>query len=57
MVTGLPAAESELPNGNTTAVRAGVPGSNALHVGAAGGTAWSLPVSGVRSLVVTGTAS
>ncbi len=57
MITGLAAAESELPDGNTTAVRAGIPGSNALRVGAAGGTAWSLPVSDVRSLVVTGTAS
>ncbi len=57
MVTSLTAAESELPTGTSTAVRAGIPGSNALRVGAAGGTAWSLPLSDVRSLVVTGTAS
>ena len=57
MIIGLTAAKSEVPTGNTTAVRAGVPGSNALHVGAVGGTGWLLPVSDARSLVVTGTAS
>jgi hypothetical protein len=56
-VTNLTAAESELPTGNATAGRADIPGSSAQRVDAAGGTKWSLPVSDVRSLVVTGTAS